>query len=197
MPHANGQIPLDQLAQIPGGHLRRDAARAWNDLRMRIILAGGPGIRPKGPISSYRDVVGQKRMRTYWCGLGDCGKAAVPGTSNHGWGLAVDVRADNERWLRDFGLRYGWSDDEGKRVGESWHFRYVGGYRPAPSPLRFLTSTERGWIEELQRARSPARKRVLKNKIRIQLNVIAREARKTGWAKRHRRERFKLLRRFS
>jgi hypothetical protein len=91
---------------------------------------------------------------------------------------------------------YGWSDDEGKRVGEPWHFRYVGGYEPRPDPLRFLTSTERGWIDELQRTHDPRRKRALRNKIRLQLNVIAREARKTGWAKRQRRKRFALLRRY-
>jgi hypothetical protein len=195
--HANGQIPLDQLAEIAGGHLRRDAARAWNDMRARIILAGGPPIQPKGSISSYRDLAGQKRMRNFWCGLGQCRKAAVPGTSNHGWGLAVDVLESNERWLRDFGFRFGWSDDEGRRVGESWHFRYVGGYKPAPDPLRFLTSTEREWIGELERTKNPRRKRALKNKIRIQLNVIRREARKTGWNKRHRRERFALLGRYA
>ena len=195
MAHANGQIPLEELTAIPGGHLRRDAARAWKDLRTRIILAGGPAIRPQGSISSYRDLAGQRRMRAYWCGRGQCRKAAVPGTSNHGWGLAVDVATGNERWLRDFGLRFGWSHDEGQRVGEPWHFRYVGGFEPAPDPLRFLTPTERAWVEELQRTRNPRRKRVLRNKIRIQLNVIAREAGKTGWARRNRRPRFEALRR--
>jgi D-alanyl-D-alanine carboxypeptidase len=194
---ANGQIPLDQLAEIVGGHLRRDAARAWNDMRGHIIGRGGPAIRPTGAISAYRDLAGQKRMRTYWCGRGKCGNAAVPGTSNHGWGLAVDVPSDNERWLLEVGPRYRWSHDEGQRVGESWHFRYIGGYKPAPDPQRFLTATERSWIEELQRTRNPRRKRALKNRIRLQLNVIAREARKTGWQKRHRRERSALLRRYS
>jgi hypothetical protein len=196
MAFANGQIPLGQLAEIPGGHLRRDAARAWNDMREHIVRRGGPAIQPTGAISSYRDLGGQKRMRDYWCGLGQCAKAAVPGTSNHGWGLAVDVPANNQRWLRKVGPRYGWSDDEGKRVGETWHFRYVGGYEPRPDPLRFLTSAERGWIEELQRTHDPRRKRALRNKIRLQLNVIAREAHKTGWAKRQRRKRFALLRRY-
>jgi hypothetical protein len=197
MAHRNGEIPLAELAVIPGGHLRRDAAVAWKDMRAHIIRRGGPAIQPNGSISSYRDLAGQKRLRTFWCGQGHCEKAAVPGTSNHGWGLAVDAPTLAQPWLRQVGPQFRWSDDEGKRVGEAWHFRYVGGYEPRPDPLRFLTSTERGWIDELQRTKSPRRKRELKNRIRVQLNVIAREARKSGWKVRHRRERFALLGRYS
>lgn len=62
--------------------------------------------------------------------------AATPGTSNHGWGLAVDfgnigaegsVRHD---WLRANAPSYGWQHPSWARSGgskpESWHWEYVG-----------------------------------------------------------------------
>ena len=41
-------------------------------------------------IGCYRDYAGQVATRDEWCGKGACQMAAVPGTSNHGWGKAVD-----------------------------------------------------------------------------------------------------------
>src|SRR5699024_2874901 len=46
--------------------------------------------------------------------------------SNHQDGLAVDIHPGKiQTWIQRNGLLYGWSWDEGKRVGESWHFRYI------------------------------------------------------------------------
>ena len=46
--------------------------------------------------------------------------------SNHEDGRAVDIHpAAIQEWFKRNGRLYGWSWDEGKRVGESWHFRYV------------------------------------------------------------------------
>lgn len=51
---------------------------------------------------------------------------AYPGTSNHGWGKAIDLFPTHAQdWVRKNGMNYGWSWDEGKRVGEPWHFTYV------------------------------------------------------------------------
>ena len=46
--------------------------------------------------------------------------------SNHQDGLAVDIHpAAIQAWIQKNGLLYGWSWDEGRRVGEAWHFRYI------------------------------------------------------------------------
>ena len=59
-----------------------------------------------------------------------CGMAALPGTSNHGWGKAVDLgepggmtfTSPGHRWLSANAGTYGF-------VGlsfEAWHWSYVG-----------------------------------------------------------------------
>ena len=52
--------------------------------------------------------------------------AACPGTSNHGWGLAVDIYAVGAEgrleWLLDNAARFGWSWE---LQSEPWHIRYV------------------------------------------------------------------------
>ena len=52
--------------------------------------------------------------------------AAPPGESNHGWGKAIDVMSapSAQKWIRDNGVKYGWSWYEGKSVNENWHFTY-------------------------------------------------------------------------
>lgn len=198
MGYPNGEIPLTVLGEILGGRLEREATAAWNDLSAEIVKRGGPPLRPEGPISAYRDLAGQKKMRIYWCGQGNCGRAAVPGTSNHGWGRAVDVATQEMAgWLLRLGPKFGWSHEEGARVGEWWHFTYVGGYKPKPDPLAALLPTERKWIEELLGKATPkARKEELKRKIKLQLTVIYREAKKSGWQQRQRGKRFRTLGRY-
>lgn len=194
---ANGRIPREALTPISGGLLRADAAAAWTDLRDEIIRQGGPPIEPKGSISSYRRFEDQEKMRSFWCGKGHCGKAAKPGHSNHGLGLAVDVKTSQmESWLLRLGPRFGWSHAEGARVGESWHFTYVGGYVRSPDPHHVLTSTELGWLNELRTTKSPTRKRALHRLIAVQVTVIARAAAEGGWLVKGRRARYDLLRRY-
>jgi hypothetical protein len=51
--------------------------------------------------------------------------AAFPGTSNHGWGKAIDIQPKNvQDWIKKNGVKYGWSWYEGKSVNEDWHFTY-------------------------------------------------------------------------
>lgn len=114
---SNGKLSQSELAPIPGGQLRKDAAVAWN-------APGGPadaGLRPTGSRSSYRLYADQEYFWEHQPPL-----AAYPGTSNHGWGLAVDVAepwmAD---WLSDHGREYGWAKTEA--FSEWWHYTFVGG----------------------------------------------------------------------
>lgn len=118
---SNGRLSASELSPIPGGELRKDAAAAWN-------APGGPadaGLRPTGSMSSYRTYDEQLYFwNLYQSGRGNL--AAYPGTSNHGWGVAVDLAepwmAD---WMRDHGAKYGWKKTEA--FSEWWHYNYVGG----------------------------------------------------------------------
>jgi hypothetical protein len=48
---------------------------------------------------------------------------SYPGTSNHGWGEAVDIGdSDAQTWIKANGKQYGWCWGENK--SESWHFTY-------------------------------------------------------------------------
>lgn len=214
MTSPNGRLDVSTLGRIhhPSGikvYLRKDAATAWMDMRTQA-LERGVDIHPLGGASAYRTFAQQVELRRYWERRGKPGNAAVPGTSNHGWGLAVDAGAgapavDKRMWatLRDLGPRYGWSWDEGKRVGEEWHFRYVGGYKP--DPLRDLTDRERRLVRELlalrkiddPTPRQVERRRAVWRWLRDQRKRIYREAKKTGWETAHRRRRYEVLRRMT
>ena len=93
---------------------------------------------------AYRDYAGQVAARNYWCGQGNCGFAAVPGTSNHGWALAIDVGVPRTGWsdptyvwLKANGPSYGWTHpgwaEPGGAYPEAWHWEYTGGGSSAPS----------------------------------------------------------------
>ena len=67
------------------------------------------------------------------------GLAATPGTSEHRWGLAVDLcdgvqkgSGSRFQWLRDNAPAYGWDNPDWARNGgsgpyEPWHWEYVAG----------------------------------------------------------------------
>ena len=51
--------------------------------------------------------------------------AARPGTSNHGWGRAIDISPANvQKWIKENDSKYGWCWGEAK--GEPWHFTFCG-----------------------------------------------------------------------
>lgn len=133
------------LKRIPGGSLRKDDGAADSWLAMyRDARGDGVTLVPGGPDSSYRTFERQQFWRSHWCGRGACFKAAVPGTSNHGCGTAVDVHnavfqtSREFQWLRQHAFRYNWDNQEGAGVGENWHWTYRGGWEPPPDPLRIL-----------------------------------------------------------
>lgn len=153
--YLNGRLPDSALLAIPGGRLERSAAVQWNKMRAYIGQRHGVWIRPLGPNSSFRSYAAQLYFwNLYRSGRGNT--AAYPGTSNHGWGKAVDVASTTMAYyIRLYGHLFGWSHVEGARVGEWWHFTYVGGAvtppkpAPKPNPLRFLTKDERFAVQRL------------------------------------------------
>lgn len=116
----NGKLPKTALTPIPGGELAKEAAAAWN-------APGGPadaGLKPTGPESSYRTLAEQEALyKLYLEGRGNL--AAVPGTSNHGWGLAVDLAEPWMRtWIDEHGAPFGWRKTEAP--SEWWHVNFDG-----------------------------------------------------------------------
>jgi len=150
----NGVFDDANTDSIPGGRLWPEAALTWNAMRADFTAAGGKPthFRPGGPRSSARTAGQQRELFA-----AQPPPAAVPGTSNHGWGIAVDVPfSDAQAWIMRNGGRYGWSHDEGLRVGERWHMRYVGASKLAlrkltRDPLAGYTKAERRWLHEYDR----------------------------------------------
>jgi hypothetical protein len=153
----NGVLPDEELAAIPAGRLRRDAAAAWNAMNDESVRRYGVVLRPLGPMSSYRTLAEQTLLRRQWCAQGACGNAAVPGASNHGWGLAVDVASQRIRWVIDqIGRRYGYVKAWSDAPQEWWHIRYRPGIWNGPIPPAGPPTLHRGQsgpsIRALQRA---------------------------------------------
>lgn len=130
---SNGQLPDSALSRIPGGRLRKGAtARSWLAMRYYIIRKYGVYITPTGPYSSYRPLWKQREFyAAYRAGRGPL--AAVPGTSNHGLGMAVDVPTPQmQRCIRECGHLFGWGIRGGRlssdAPSEPWHCTYRGPY---------------------------------------------------------------------
>lgn len=129
--HVNGQVPVSHLCGLPDtGHLLHpDAARDW--WRLDSAYEREFGI-PMCVTDSYRSYASQAQLYAVKPGL-----AAAPGSSNHGWGVALDLCGGVESfsstqygWLSQNGARYGWVNPDWARVTgsrpEPWHWEYVG-----------------------------------------------------------------------
>jgi len=130
----NGRLTSRELASIHHPTLglflaAREAAASWNTMRMFLIQRYGShgDIYPEGPLGAYRDFAGQVRCKELYGS-----NAAVPGTSNHGLGHAVDVADHFMAGLVDkHGGLFGWHHWDAK--WEWWHREYDSGFdRPDP-----------------------------------------------------------------
>ncbi|MBM7776437.1 hypothetical protein JOD54_006641 [Actinokineospora baliensis] len=128
----NGLIPLTALCPIGvGSHvLRCDAAQGYQAMSSAFTAAFG---RPLCVTDSYRTYTAQVQLYAVKPAL-----AAVPGTSNHGWGLAVDLCGGVQTagsaeyaWMIANAGSFGWSNPLWARQGggreEPWHWEYVAG----------------------------------------------------------------------
>ena len=180
----NGVFDDTNTDPIPGGRLWPEAALTWNAMRSAFIAGGGSPdhFRPGGPASSARSLTQQRHFFA-----NQPPAAARPGTSNHGWGIAVDIpSADAQAWIMRNGARYGWTNTEGARVNEPWHMGYVGAPKSTlrklqRDPLAGFTTSERRWIreyDELVRTESdPRRRAVLRRVMAVQRKRIFAAAR--------------------
>lgn len=145
--YSNGRIPAALLCRIPslGGpqFLRCDAARAWNAMHKAARQLYGVFIAACAGSCAYRDLFNQIRVRREACSRGRCYMAAVPGTSNHGLGIAVDLADGGTGRIRAvidrIGRRFGWSKACSDAGWEKWHLKY----NPACTGATFKAGSSR------------------------------------------------------
>lgn len=147
-----------------GGQLHLQAARAWWALAAACLKATGVVLTVTSVADAYRNysrqlstfltryepvsyatylVTSTSRRRkfaygghTYWRLRSGMSQAATPGTSNHGWGLALDVceitgsgqiigiaSSKAWPWLKENLLRFGMSWEYTNEGVEDWHVR--------------------------------------------------------------------------
>lgn len=125
----NGNVPSVSLCKIWSGvKLRADAAVALAELNELYRAQFGDDICVTSGYRTFRDQQRVKAEKGYL--------AAVPGTSQHGWGLAVDLcgaaskptRAE-WKWLDVNGPVFGWKHPDWARRGgagpyEPWHWEF-------------------------------------------------------------------------
>ncbi|MFC5748951.1 D-alanyl-D-alanine carboxypeptidase family protein [Actinomadura rugatobispora] len=123
----NGLIPAKYLCPLPqkGEQLRADAALAFYKLNAAYKRRFG---RDMCVTDSYRSLADQQRVYYQRPGF-----AAVPGTSNHGKGQALDLCGGVEnastaqfKWLEANSRKYGWFHPAWAYSNpyEPWHWEY-------------------------------------------------------------------------
>ena len=170
---ANGKLPVSMLKKVPGLEggpsilLAEPAARAYAAMKASA-QAAGIILKIGWSNSAYRPYPDQERIfrerytphsfwlpgRKKWIGKwwskkSGVAAAAVPGTSNHGWGLAVDLGEENDgdigaesltsptlQWLLAKAHLFGFSWE---LQSEPWHVRYVAGDSIPQAVIEFET----------------------------------------------------------
>ncbi len=141
----NGKLSPDLLTAIrPSGFLYLTAAASWAAMKKAAKL-DGVVLKPTSAFDAYRPYSVQEAVflqrytktplagrptRTWngatWYLKPGLAPLAAPGTSNHGWGCAVDIWnvGQNGRleWLLAHFDEFGWSWEV---QSEPWHIRYV------------------------------------------------------------------------
>lgn len=128
----NGQIPLAALCPLWGtrGHLLRADAAAALDAMSKAY--GADFGEPLCVTDSYRSLAEQIAVKAAKPTL-----AAVPGTSNHGWGVAVDLcggvqsfGTKQHQWMVDNSMSFGWFHptwaQQTGSLPEAWHWEFAG-----------------------------------------------------------------------
>lgn len=130
--HDNGKIPDDELKAVPYDEshtLREDATDALTEMNEDFKKEFNTDISITDSYRSYEEQVDIKERKP--------DLAATPGTSNHGWGLALDLGGGINTWdspERDWMVQnaetYGWVSPEWAQPGngkeEPWHWEYTG-----------------------------------------------------------------------
>lgn len=154
--YTNGNCPASLLAPLLGdnwgdetAYLRKDAAASWNRARAEAIASEGITLTVRGwnrteatqvdfYLERHRRARAGDRVCCYWqdvpYAFTGTAHAAPPGTSNHGWAIAVDVvdfggvgNFSHPRRVATIAIlkRHGWTETEGRgSIQEPWHLVY-------------------------------------------------------------------------
>ena len=128
--YGNGRIPSSVLCGVSfakGEQLRCDAAVALEDLNQAFHGKFGRNLKLTDGYRSYTEQVAVAASRG--------ALAAVPGTSNHGLGQAVDLSGGIQsfgsaefRWMQANAGKFGWKHPGWAQAGgskpEAWHWEY-------------------------------------------------------------------------
>ena len=157
--YLNGRLPDHVLCRLPWvthHRLRCDAAHQLTALNELFREHFGRDL----PITdSYRTFESQVRLRQRIPHL-----AAVPGTSKHGWGLAVDFGVPINTglsaeylWLRLYGPRFGWDNPPWARLDgskpEPWHWEF---FAADPIPRRAMSPSDVAYYRSILEGQRPA-----------------------------------------
>lgn len=145
--YADGRIPLTSLTKVDNGWLRPDAATKYKAFSAAFKAKFK---KPLGITEAYRTYATQKAIfiarnnphtkpqnndtewaGKYWTRKPNTSLAAIPGTSVHGWALAIDFGSNvnkagsaEKKWADANGPKYGWYP-VGNAFGEPWHFEFT------------------------------------------------------------------------
>lgn len=132
-PMTNGQLTAANLCDLWQKPYKDRADAVVTAFAMNDAFTAKFG-RPMCLTSGYRTYEEQARLRAAEPGI-----AAAAGTSNHGWGLAIDFCSNTYggaagAWLRANGPKFGWDNPSWARPGgsgafEPWHWEYVPGVK--------------------------------------------------------------------
>ncbi len=128
---ANGELAAADLCTLWDGtmQLRADAASSLAEMNLAFRARFG---RDLCLVDAYRTLSEQQVLKSTRGGF-----AAVPGKSNHGWGLAIDLcgtdtSGETWAWIQENGAVYGWENPawalaSGSGPFEPWHWEYTRG----------------------------------------------------------------------
>lgn len=147
--YSNGQIPASALSSLSfaKGHMARaDAALMLELLNDEFKATFGHDIGLTDSYRSYASQVVTKANKGYL--------AATPGRSNHGWGLALDLRGKvaqwgtaERNWLVQNGSKYGWISPSWAQRGngkeEPWHWEFEGSSVSAAAQSALSANTDK------------------------------------------------------
>ena len=146
--YQNGYIPASALCPIPWqtvDHLRCDAAAKFVALNSLYKAKYGANICVNDAYRSYAKQVEMLKLYGY-------PRAAMPGTSNHGWAIALDLGCGvgifgNARyvWFTANAPKYGFKQPtwalKGGSNPEAWHWQYFGAYTGPAAPTTSKATT--------------------------------------------------------
>lgn len=132
--YQNGRLPASALRRSTTGcRMYAPAAVAYDQMAVAAAEAGFT-LEHSGCYRTYQQQVLLRQTR---CAQNRCKFAAVPGTSLHGWGLAVDFKIGNRAldyrdglfaWLTANAGRFGYVHPywarQGGNLQEPWHWEY-------------------------------------------------------------------------